>query len=128
VTPLIFFGVADFLLHIVLWRLVRTQRDQIPILKALGYTDRRIALHYVFFAWLAVAGGVVLGLAVGIWMGRGITTLYQQFYRFPVLRFELDPDILSVAVIGGFSAATRFGGGSPCRVASARRGHAPQTH
>src|SRR5688500_10749729 len=48
--PVIFLGVAAFLLHIVLSRLVRTQRDQIAVLKAFGYSDRAVGAHYLGMA------------------------------------------------------------------------------
>lgn len=37
--PLVFLGVTVFLLHLVLSRLVNTQREQIGLLKAFGYTN-----------------------------------------------------------------------------------------
>jgi putative ABC transport system permease protein len=45
--PLPFFGVAMFLLNMVLSRLVATQREQIAVLKALGYDNWAIGRHYL---------------------------------------------------------------------------------
>lgn len=39
IVPFIFLGIAAFLLHIVMSRLIGTQRDQIAVLKAFGYSN-----------------------------------------------------------------------------------------
>ncbi|HET9793935.1 MAG TPA: ABC transporter permease, partial [Thermoanaerobaculia bacterium] len=57
IVPGIFFAVAVFLLHVVVTRLVQTQRDQIAILKALGYGNAPIIRHYLGFVLAMVAVG-----------------------------------------------------------------------
>jgi putative ABC transport system permease protein len=61
IVPSIFLGVAAFLLHVVLSRLVSTQRDQIAILKAFGYGNLRIGTHYLQFVLLILCLGALLG-------------------------------------------------------------------
>ncbi len=48
--PAIFFAVAAFLLHVTLNRLISVQREQIAALKALGYRNREIGLHYTLWS------------------------------------------------------------------------------
>lgn len=103
--PLIFLGVAAFLLHIVLLRLVGTQRDQIAVLKAFGYDTTAVGLHYLGFAVVVVAVGAALGTGVGMWLGSGMTGMYARFYRFPVLQYTASPEVIIYAVlISGFAA------------------------
>lgn len=83
VLPAIFLAVAGFLLHVVTARLVATQREQVAALKALGYGNRTIALHYLKLVTPMVSGGYLLGLVLGSWLGEGITWLYADFFRFP---------------------------------------------
>ncbi len=52
-----FSAVAAFLLNVVMSRLVSTQREQIAALKALGYPNRTIALHYLKLVLVIVARG-----------------------------------------------------------------------
>lgn len=85
IIPPIFMAVAAFLLNMTLARIVALEREQIGLLKALGYRRRAIAAHYVKFASLIAAGGILVGFAAGTWLGRGLTTLYAQFYHFPFL-------------------------------------------
>lgn len=85
--PLIFLGVAVFLLHIVATRLISRQREQIASLMALGYSKRQIALHYTKLMLLISGGGAIIGVAAGGWLGGAMTRLYGDFYRFPNLTY-----------------------------------------
>jgi putative ABC transport system permease protein len=106
VVPAIFLGVAAFLLNVVLRRLVTTQREQVAVLKAFGYSDVAVALHYLALACVAVAAGAALGCALGLWWGKAIHALYMEFYRFAVWRFEARPETLALAVgVAGAAAA-----------------------
>lgn len=98
VVPSIFLGVAAFLLNVVLARTVSTQREQIAALKAFGYTRREITAHYFKFVGSIVLVGLAVGVAVGAWLGREMTAMYTQFFRFPVFEFVLDPAVVVVAV------------------------------
>jgi putative ABC transport system permease protein len=96
--PAIYLSVAAFLLNVVLSRLVATQRDQIAVLKAFGYRNRDVALHYLGFAFAAVASGAVLGTGLGLWLGAAVNRMYVNFYRFPVFRFEPGATVVALAV------------------------------
>ena len=63
VFPTIFLGVAAFLLNVVFTRLVGTQRDQVAILKAFGYSTLDVALHYGLIVTLICLIGSALGVA-----------------------------------------------------------------
>ena len=84
--PLVFLGVAAFLLHIVATRLIARQREQIASLMALGYANRTIAGHYLKLMLIISGGGSLLGIGAGWWLGKSMTNLYGDFYRFPDLR------------------------------------------
>jgi putative ABC transport system permease protein len=105
IVPAIFLGVAVFLLHIVVTRLVHTQRDQIAVLKAVGYGNVAVGLHFLQFVLAMVAVGAALGTAIGIRLSMGLTRLYANFFRFPVLHHETGPGILALATLGGLAAA-----------------------
>ncbi len=108
VVPAIFLGVAAFLLNVVLRRLVATQREQIALLKAFGYTDRTVAAHYLALAAIAVSGGAMLGNLVGLWWGRAVHEMYVDFYRFAVFRFAFGAPTLALAT-GAAAAAAAVG-------------------
>jgi putative ABC transport system permease protein len=105
VTPFIFAAVAAFLLHVVISRLVSTQREQIGVLQAFGYTNTAVAVHYVTFVLTIAAVGVVIGVAVGAWAGEQWTRLYALFFRFPST-FTLPITIIVTAAMGAAVLAT----------------------
>lgn len=101
--PAIFLGVSAFLLYMLLARLVAIQRGQIALLKAFGYTNLRIGLHFIEFALAIAALGYAAGAALGFWLGRGLIGIYQQYFHFPMIRFGLPPAVLLWA--GAIAAA-----------------------
>ena len=106
--PVAFLLVAGFLVNVVIGRLVQTQRSQIASLKALGYGDLTIAIHYFEFVGIVVLGGVALGVALGVATGRLMMESYTWFFRFPVFGLELDPAVPLLAA--AFSLASAVGG------------------
>jgi putative ABC transport system permease protein len=88
--PVIFLGVAAFLLHVLLSRIVGAQREQIATLKALGYRTRELLLHYLEFASFVCALGAVLGWGLGTLAAKGILNVYAQYFRFPAYLFRFD--------------------------------------
>ncbi|MFO0615414.1 MAG: FtsX-like permease family protein [Polyangiaceae bacterium] len=90
VAPLIFLAVAAFLVNMVLSRLVQLQRQQIATLKALGFSAREVATHYLSFVLVIVAVGAAAGVTVGALLGRGMLSLYARYFRFPSFDYHLD--------------------------------------
>lgn len=101
----IFLGVAAFLLNVVLSRLISTQRQEIAALKSFGYSNAAVGLHYLQFVGVIVAAGVVAGVVAGIWLGQGLSQLYIEYYRFPVFRYELRPEVAVLAAVVSAAAA-----------------------
>ncbi len=106
VIPAIFLTVTAFLIHLVLSRLVNTQRDQIAVLKAFGYDNRALGAHYLKLSLGAVSGGVMLGGIAGWYFGFNLTAMYADFFRFPVLRYEMDPWLIGTAMLISFGASS----------------------
>jgi len=105
IVPVIFLGVAAFLLNIVVHRVVGMQREQIAILKSFGYRNRQIGSHYSLMVLMIVALGIVPGMLLGTWLGRGLASIYREFFRFPELIYSVDPGILGSAALVTVTAA-----------------------
>jgi putative ABC transport system permease protein len=95
---LIFLGVSAFLLHIVVSRLIDTQREQIAVLKAFGYSNIEVGLHYGKLVIAIVLVGTAFGLMAGAWLGAGLAGIYMDYYRIPELVFQLRPGMALAAV------------------------------
>ena len=103
--PGVFLGVAAFLLNVVFSRLVTLQRSQIAIIKALGYDNRTIALHYLKMVSVIVLVGSVFGVGLGAWLGNAMLDLYEQFFRLPMIRSKVDLPVSINAILASFAAA-----------------------
>lgn len=97
VVPLIFLAVSVFLVNVVLSRLVSLQRPEIAALKALGYSNVEIGLHYLKLVTLVVLLGAAIGIGAGAWLGQGLTGVYAEIFRFPLFAYRLG---LSVPLVG----------------------------
>lgn len=105
VVPSVFLGIAAFLLHVVLSRLIGTQRGQIAVLKAFGYGNAAIGWHYLKLVLSIVLIGTGLGVAVGLWWGKALTVTYARYYHFPLLRYEAGITVVGTAVLVSCVAA-----------------------
>lgn len=105
VAPVVFLAVTAILMHLVVSRLVGTQREQIATLSAFGYPPGRIGGHYVKLAVVVLAAGGLLGVALGWWLGIELTAMYGRFFRFPVLAFRLDPAAIGWSLAVAAAAA-----------------------
>jgi putative ABC transport system permease protein len=103
--PAIFLGVAAFLLNVVVSRLVGTQREQIATLKAFGYSNLDVGLHYLKLVMVIVLVGSVIGLAAGTWLGYRLAEIYTVFFRLPYLAFRLQASTAATGVLISAAAA-----------------------
>lgn len=94
ILPAIFLGVAAFLLNVLMARIIRTQRQQLAVLKAFGYGNRAIALHYAQMTGLIIVIGSLVGIAFGAWAGQGIAAIYAEYFRFPELSMRFQPRVI----------------------------------
>ncbi|HKI85498.1 MAG TPA: FtsX-like permease family protein [Thermoanaerobaculia bacterium] len=109
--PTIFLLVTAFLLHLVILRLVATQREEIAVLRAFGYGKGAIAAHYLELALVPVAIGSLAGAALGYWFATGLAAVYARFFQFPKVKFSADPWLFlaAIAIAGGAALAGAFG-------------------
>lgn len=103
--PAIFLAVAVFLIYIVLSRLVVMQRTQIGLLKAFGYANASVALHYLKFALLTVLAGLLPGLLFGLYLGEKTTNLYAEYFHFPQMPLLISPEVIFWTVLVSLLAA-----------------------
>ena len=103
--PTIFICVAAFLLNVVMSRTINTQREQIAALKAFGYNNLDVGIHYAKLVLLIVLIGLIAGIAGGIWFGKLLGGIYMEIYRFPDLIYKLHPGVILAAVLITVSSA-----------------------
>jgi len=117
IAPPIFLAVAAFLLNIVVTRIVSTEREQIGLLKAFGYSNGEVAWQYMKLVMAFASLGLILGLLSGIWLGQAMTGLYTDYFRFPLLAYRPQSGTIFAAAAISIAAGV-IGGGSAVRRAA----------
>ncbi len=100
VFPFVFILVAILTLLTTMTRIINHQRTQIGVLKALGFKDRTIMLHYMSYGfWLVLAGSIV-GLILGL---LTIPQLFlesmQNAYTLPEWKIAYSINFVIVAIL-----------------------------
>ncbi|MFT6272622.1 MAG: putative ABC transport system permease protein [Dinoroseobacter sp.] len=107
--PPLFLAVAAFLLYIVIGRMVQSEREEIGLMKAFGYTNIEVGAHYLKLVLVIALGGAVLGSLFGILAGRALVGVYLVYFKFPFLVFQLDPGSFVIGFAVSVLAASAGG-------------------
>lgn len=122
--PVIFLTVAALVIYIMQRRVISNQRTIIGVMKAMGYSNRRILMHYLFYSLLISILGAVPGILAGIYLGAGMTSMYKDVFSIPVMQIKVYWDIILI----GFGLSVGFcllaGYNSAKRVVEVRPAHA----
>ena len=81
--PAVFMAVAVFLLNIIVARTISIQREQIATLKALGFDNWTIAMHYLAMVAVVVIIGSAAGGLLGYAYGKSMSGMYAAYYHIP---------------------------------------------
>jgi putative ABC transport system permease protein len=103
--PPVFLVVTAFLINMVLARLISLEREQIGLLKAIGYSPSEIVAHYVKLVSLIATLGIALGFGAGTWLSFGLTKLYARFFHFPYEIQVISTGLYSLSAIISLAAA-----------------------
>jgi putative ABC transport system permease protein len=108
VIPGVFLLVAALVLNVLMSRLAERQRTIIGTLKAIGYSDRQVLIHFVSFGLVVGLLGGLAGNALGIGLAWSMVEMYKNFYQFPSFVYEVYPDLLLIGIL--ISIAFAVGG------------------
>lgn len=101
ILPPIFFAIAGFLVSMVMSRIIALERSEIGLLKAIGYSDIEVCLHYLMLAGLIALVGVLLGWLAGTVLARALALQYAQFFNFPFVIFRVSYWVYAAAGLAG---------------------------
>jgi putative ABC transport system permease protein len=101
IMPTIFLGVAALVLNLLMVRLIDQQRLTIGTLKAIGYTDAQVFVHYTKFAMALGLFAALIGMGLGYAMSHMVTNIYKMFYEFP----NLENQVFKGTYAGGLGVA-----------------------
>ena len=118
ILPTIFLVVSAFLTNMVLGRLVATERSQIGLMKAFGYSRTEVGLHYGKFVVGVVVVSSIIGIAAGTWLGLINTRMYTDLFRFPMLLYRPSTSAMTIAIGVSLAAALLGSAGAVSRAAA----------
>ena len=81
--PAVFLILAAIVQYVMLGRMIKTQRQQIGILKALGFNRGRIVFHYTAYSMVITVLGAILGIILGLMLSSVISKTYAMFFNLP---------------------------------------------
>lgn len=91
--------VAAMAMYAMLSRLIWSQRPQIGLMKALGYSDRTVMIHFLAFTLLIALAGSLLGIILGLPLAHATTSAYATELGIPLVQSKIYPDLILTGVI-----------------------------
>lgn len=113
--PVVFFIVAAVIIYITMGRIVENQRTQIGVLKAFGFSNLSILLHYLSYSIIIAVVGNIIGAVLGMYLGKGFTELENMYFHLPVTDMKMYPELVIPAsmltlffcLLAGYNACKR---------------------
>ena len=106
ILPPIFFGISGFLVSMVMSRIIALERSEIGLLKAIGYSNTEICLHYLMLAGLIAVVGVIVGWIAGTLLARTLAWQYAQFFNFPYVIFRVSYWVYAAAGLAALATTS----------------------
>lgn len=101
ILPSLFLLISSMIQIMMLERLVQSQRTQIGIMKAFGYSERQIQFHYIMFAVILGIVGSVLGILLSVPILYSFVDMYGNFFNFPYISKALSMQVFGISLLTG---------------------------
>ncbi len=73
-------------------RVVKKQRIQIGTLKALGYKNFKILMHYIGYGFWVTLAGIIAGILLGYYgLTKVVLDMQMSYFQMPILEMYIDP-------------------------------------
>jgi len=92
--PILFFVVAAAIIYITMSRMVENQRTQIGVLKAFGFSNTFVLMHYLSYSVILAVTGSLIGSVFGMFLGKGFTELENMYFKLPLADMKIYPDLV----------------------------------
>jgi len=97
--PIVFLLFAGIMLAVMLSRIVKKDRTSIGVLKAVGFLDSEIIVHYLKYAASVGLIGGLLGSIIGTLVSGAMAEMYLEFFSIPMLTFQIYYEKILVSVV-----------------------------
>jgi len=107
--PMVFVSMAMVVLYLMLKRIIEQERTQIGVLKAFGYANKDLLLHYMAYGGITGIIGGLLGFLYGGALSGFYLRMFLEFFAMPDMKQSVEPIYLAaslgLAVGGGLLGA-----------------------
>ena len=107
--PMTFIGMAAVVLYLMLKRIIEQDRTQIGTLKAFGYSNRTILLHYILYGFITGVLGMFVGIGISLLTIGPYIQFYLDYYKIPMDNVVTDYRYYYIggmmSMIGGIAGA-----------------------
>jgi len=97
--PVVFLIFAGIMLTTMLSRIVKNDRTSIGVMKALGFKNSEIILHYLKYAASVGIIGGTLGSVIGTALSSAMTNYYLIFFNIPMLTIKVYYYRIAISII-----------------------------
>jgi putative ABC transport system permease protein len=105
VFPLLFLIVGSLAVYTLLNRLMQSQRGQIGVMRAMGYSQGAVLRHYLRFGVLVGLVGAVLGVVGGWMLADLVTRGYASSLNVPFVIVSTNWSLIAVGFCAGLGVA-----------------------
>jgi len=96
--PIVFMVMAAIVLYLMMKRIIEQERVQIGTLKALGYSNADVLIHYICYGVVVGILGGLGGFVLGAAMSGVYLTMFLEFFILPELVQPISPAYLMFAL------------------------------
>lgn len=97
--PAVFIFISVIILYIMLKRVIEQERGSIGTLKAFGFSDMEVLLHYLCYGFLTGGMGGLLGCVFGLAAAGPYTDVFVTFFNLPSLKASPSPTLIISAML-----------------------------
>ncbi len=105
VFPILFLVVSSLAIYTLLNRLVQSQRGQIGVMRAMGYSRGQVLRHFLNYGLVIGTVAATAGVALGYAIAELLTRAYGSFLTVPFISTQLNPGVLAIGFTAGLIAS-----------------------
>ncbi len=105
VFPILFLVVSSLAIYSLLNRLVQSQRAQIGVMRAMGYSRGQVLRHYLAYGLVIGTVAAAVGVGLGYVIATLLTRAYGSFLTVPFISTQANPGVLAIGFAAGLTAS-----------------------
>lgn len=118
--PIMFMSMAALTIYVLIGRLIQSQRPQIGVIKAIGYSRGQVLWHYLGYALVIGVGGTAVGIIGGLYLAGVFAGQYAESLNIPFVQVDIHWPVLALGALVAVAICT-IGGLLPALATASMR-------